>query len=149
MRAPVRRLWVLAGLVCLVAVLSGCLTAEVKSASAALDAARAAGKDRECPTEFAAAEDLVRRAELLCNQCKPSEANALAAEAMGKINALCPAKVVAAPPPAPAPQPVTTPPPPSAAPPTASLTANPGTVDAGGCSELTWSATNSSSVMID
>ena len=148
MRAPVRRLWVLAGLVCLVAVLSGCLTAEVKSASAALDAARAAGKATECPNEFAAAEDLVRRAELLCNQCKPSEANALAAEAMGKINALCPAKVVAAPPPAPAPAPVTTPPP-TSAPPTASLSANPGTVDAGGCAELTWSATNSSSVMID
>src|SRR5262245_17908477 len=148
MRVPLLRLMVLAGLVCAVSILSGCLTAEVKSASAALEAARAAGKATECPTEFAAAEDLVMRAEKLCNSCKPSEANALAADAMGKINALCPAKVVAAPPPAPAPEPVRTLPP-TSAPPTASLSANPGTVDAGGCAELTWSATNSSSVMID
>ena len=149
MRAPSSRFFVLLGLVCVLAILGGCLTAEVKSASAALEQARSAGKDKECPSDFAAAEDLVKRAELLCNQCKPSEANNLAAEAMARINGLCPAKPAAAPAPAPAPapQPVTTPPP--SAPPTASLSANPGTVDAGGCAELTWSATNSSSVMID
>ncbi len=88
MRVPRHRFWILAGLVCVLAVLSGCVTAEVKSASEALEAARSAGKDKECPSEFAAAEDLVLRAKLLCNQCKPSEANTLAADAMGKIQGL-------------------------------------------------------------
>ena len=144
MRAPLRRLWVLSGLLCLAAVMSGCLTAEVKSASAALDAARAAGKDRECPNEFAAAEDLVKRAEMLCNQCKPSEANSLAGDALAKINALCPAKpVVAAP--APAPEPA----PPPAASPTVSLSAVPNSIDEGKCTTLSWTATNATSASID
>lgn len=152
MRARLIRSSALAALVCALVVLTGCLTAEVKSADAALESARAAGKDKQCPNEFAAAEDLVHRAKLLCNQCNPGQANAVAADAMAKINALCPAKPT--PPPAPAPVAVPppaapTPPPPSAPAPTASLNANPGNVDAGACSELTWSATNSSSVMID
>jgi outer membrane protein OmpA-like peptidoglycan-associated protein len=139
-----------AGLVCVLAVLSGCVTAEVKSASAALEAARSAGKATECPGPFAEAEDLVKRAELLCNQCKPSEANALAAEAMGKIQALCPAVAVAAPAPAPAPAPTRTPPPPAAEPaPTISISASPSSVVAGSCATLTWSTTNATSVTID
>ena len=144
MRVPRHRFWILAGLVCVLAVLSGCVTAEVKSASEALEAARSAGKDKECPSEFATAEDLVLRAKLLCNQCKPSEANTLAADAMGKIQGLCPAKAVAAPPPAPEP-----PPPPPAPAPTISISANPSSIDQGACSNLTWSATNATSVSID
>ena len=89
MRARPLRFLALGALVCVLAVLVACVTAEVKSARAALEAARAAGKANQCPTEFAAAEDLVRRAELLCNQCKPGEANALAADAMSNLAILC------------------------------------------------------------
>jgi OmpA-OmpF porin, OOP family len=142
MRARPRFL-ALAGLVCVLAVLVGCVTAEVKSARSALEAARAAGKDKECPAQFQAAEDLVRRAELLCNQCKPGEANALAADAMSKINALCPAKP-APPPPAPA-----APPPPAEPAPTVSLTASLSALDAGACTNLNWSTSNATSVSID
>jgi OmpA-OmpF porin, OOP family len=142
MRVPLLRFLVLAGLVCTLGVLSGCITAEVKSASAALEQARSAGKDRQCPSDFAAAEDLVNRAELLCNQCKPSEANALAAEAMTRINALCPKPVAA-----PSPEPIRTPPPAPA--PTVSLTAVPNSIDEGKCTTLTWTATNATSVSID
>jgi OmpA-OmpF porin, OOP family len=142
MRARPRFL-ALAGLVCVLAVLVGCVTAEVKSARSALEAARAAGKDKECPAQFQAAEDLVRRAELLCNQCKPGEANALAADAMGKINALCPAKP-APPPPAPA-----APPPPAEPAPTVSLTASLSSLDAGACTNLNWSTSNATTVSID
>jgi outer membrane protein OmpA-like peptidoglycan-associated protein len=151
MRFPLLRSSVVAGLLCVLAVLSGCVTAEVKSASAALETARTAGKATECPAQFAEAEDLVKRAELLCNQCKPSEANALAAEAMGKIQALCPAKVVAAPPPAPAPAPapVQTPSPPAAPAATVSLSASPASITEGGCSTLTWSSTGATSIRID
>jgi outer membrane protein OmpA-like peptidoglycan-associated protein len=130
--------------VCVLAVLVGCVTAEVKSARSALEAARAAGKDKECPAQFQAAEDLVRRAELLCNQCKPGEANALAADASGKINALCPAKPAPPPPPAPA-----APPPPSEPAPTVSLTASLSSLDAGACTNLNWSTSNATSVSID
>jgi outer membrane protein OmpA-like peptidoglycan-associated protein len=147
MRARPLRSMALAGLVCVLAILVGCVTAEVKSARSALEAARAAGKDKECPAQFQAAEDLVRRAELLCNQCKPGEANALAADAMSKINALCPAKAAPAPPPAPATPP---PPPPPAEPaPTVSLTASLSSLDAGACTNLNWSTSNATSVSID
>jgi hypothetical protein len=55
------------GAASLLVVLVGCTTAEVRSASAAVEAARAAGKDKECPSEFEAAESLVSRAKALCN----------------------------------------------------------------------------------
>src|SRR4029450_10652918 len=142
MRARPRFL-ALAGLVCVLAVLVGCVTAEVKSARSALEAARAAGKEKEGPAQSQAAEDLVRRAELLCNQCKPGEANALAADAMGKINALCPAKPAPPPPPAPAA------PPPSEPAPPLSLPASLPSLDAGACTNLNWSPTNATSVSID
>ena len=144
MRARSLRFLALAGLVCVLAVLVACVTAEVKSARAALEAARSAGKDKECPAQFQAAEDLVRRAELLCNQCKPGEANALAADAQSKISALCPAKPAPPPPPAPA-----APPPPSEPAPTVSLTASLSSLDAGACTNLNWTTTNATSVSID
>src|SRR5262245_62244219 len=147
MRARPLRSLALVGLVSILAVLVGCVSAQTRSARAALEKARADGKANQCPAEFAAAEDTVRRAELLCNQCKPGEADAVAADAMSKINALCPPKVVAAPPPPPAP--VTTPPPPSEPAPTISISASPSTIDAGACATLTWSTTNATSVSID
>ena len=146
MRARPLRSLALVGLVCILAVLVGCVSAQTKSARAALEKARADGKANQCPTEFAAAEDLVRRAELLCNQCKPGEADAVAADAISKINALCPPKVVAAPPPPPAPAP---PPPPAEPAPTVSLTASLSSLDAGACTNLNWSTTNATSVSID
>jgi OmpA-OmpF porin, OOP family len=144
MRAHLLRLSALAVLVGAVAVVSGCVTAEVKSASQALEAARSAGKDKECPPDFQAAADLVANAERLCNQCKPQEANALAAEAKTKISALCPAKAAPPEPPRPAP-----PPPPAAPAATVSLSASPTSLDQGGCTTLTWSSTNATSVTID
>jgi outer membrane protein OmpA-like peptidoglycan-associated protein len=125
----------------LLLVFTGCYTAEVRSAQSAIDAARQAGKDKECPSEFDAADQMVKRAEALCQTCQTKEANALAADAMGKIQGLCPAKAVVAPP--------APPPPPSAPSPTASLSASPSSVDSGGCSTLTWSTSNSSSTSID
>ena len=132
-------------LACVLGILVGCATAEVKSASAALEAARKAGKEQQCPSEFHAVEEMVRQAEALCQVCKTQEANALANDALAKANALCPAK----PTPPPAPEPVRTPPPPAAAVPTVSLSASPSSVEAGGCANLNWSTTNALSTSID
>ncbi len=144
MRANRRNLLIQCALAASLVVLVGCsITKETKSAMAAIDSARAAGKDKECPAEFRAAEDLVLRAQALCHQCKPAEANALANEALAKANALCPKPVVAAPAPAPAPEVVRVPAP------TASLSASPTSVEAGSCATLTWSTSNATSVSID
>ncbi len=132
------------GLLGVLSVLVGCVTAEVKSAQQAVEAARAAGKDKQCPNDFAAAQQQVQQAASLCQQCKTQEANALAAEAMAKLNALCPAKPT--PPPAPAPTPA---PPPSAPAPTVSLSAASTSIEQGACTNLTWSTTNASSVTIE
>ena len=146
MRPRVLKSVFLAALVCVLGVLTACITPEVKSAASAVDAARKAGKDKECPADFAAAESLVKQAEALCNSCKTAEANALAADAMAKTSALCPAT----PKPAPAPAPVRTPtPPPAAAGPTASLSAASSTIDAGACTSLNWSTSNASNVAVD
>ena len=90
------------GAVGMLVVFVGCYTAQVRSAADAVEAARKAGKDKECPGDFDAAEQMVKRAKALCQTCQTKEANALAADAMAKINGLCPAKVggrSAAPPP--------------------------------------------------
>jgi outer membrane protein OmpA-like peptidoglycan-associated protein len=88
-------------------------------ADQALNAARTAGKDKECPAEFNAAKDLVDKAYETYMACNNKGAIAMAEDAMGKIKALCPAKPVAEMkpepkpvPPAPAPKPAPTPPPP-------------------------------------
>ncbi len=97
------------------------------SADRALDEARNAGKDKECPTEFNAAKDMVDKAYETYMACRDKEAIAMANEATAKIKALCPAKPVAEvkpepkpepapPPPAPEPMPTPPPPPPSAEP---------------------------------
>jgi OmpA-OmpF porin, OOP family len=146
MRANRRNLLIQSALAAMLVVLVGCsMTKETKSAMAALDSARAAGKDKQCPAEFRAAEDLVLRAQALCHQCKPAEADALAREALAKANDLCPKPVAAAPAPAPAPAPEVV----RVPAPTVSLSASPTSVDAGSCATLTWSTSNATSVTID
>jgi len=83
---------------------------ELPAAERAVEAARASGKDRECPDEFKAAEKLMNDAYATYWACRTQEAIAMANDAASRANALCPKKVEAPPPPpppaAPAPQPV-------------------------------------------
>ena len=69
--------------------------APLVKADQALDEARRAGKDRECPAEFNAAKDMVDKAYDVYYACHTQEAIGMANEAIGKIKALCPAKPVA------------------------------------------------------
>ena len=87
-------------------------------ADEALNQARAAGKDKECPEEFNAAKAMVDKAYEIYMACRDKEAIAMANDAIGKIKALCPPKPVveAKPEPKPEPAPVPPPPPPAAEP---------------------------------
>src|SRR4030066_2435464 len=85
---------------------------ELPAAERAVEAARAAGKDKECPAEFAAAEKMKNEAYDIYLACRTAEAIAKANEATARANALCPRKGEA---PKPAPVGVA-PPPPAAAP---------------------------------
>src|SRR5215813_7683420 len=117
---------------------------ELPAATRAIEAARAAGRDRECPAEFAAALKLKDDAYALYYSCHTKEAIAMANEAIAKANALCP-RVAAPAPPAPS-----APPPPPAAPaPTISLTAGSGTINEGSCTNLSWTTSNARSASID
>ena len=84
---------------------------ELVQADRALDEARAAGKDKECPAEFNAAKDMVDKAYEVYMACHTQEAIDMAKDAIGKIKALCPLKPVAVikPEPAPVPAPVAQP----------------------------------------
>ena len=64
-------------------------------AARALDEARMAGKDKECPAEFNDAKDMVDKTYETYMACNTQEAIDMAQEAIGKIKALCPAKPVA------------------------------------------------------
>jgi outer membrane protein OmpA-like peptidoglycan-associated protein len=81
------------------------------NADQALDEARAAGKDKECPEEFNALKDQVDKAYEVYMACHDQEAIDMAQDAIDKIKALCPPKPVAevkpevVPPPAPKPEP--------------------------------------------
>jgi outer membrane protein OmpA-like peptidoglycan-associated protein len=90
------------------------------NADRALDEARAAGKDKECPEEFNALKDQVDKAYEVYMACRTQEAIDMANKAIAEIKALCPAKPVAEmkpePTPVPAPVPEATPPPPPPAP---------------------------------
>ena len=66
--------------------------APLVKADQALDAARMAGKDRECPAEYNAAKDDVDKAYAVYYACRTQEAIDMANEAIRKIEALCPAK---------------------------------------------------------
>jgi len=120
---------------------------ELPAADRAVEAARTAGKDRECPAEFQAADKMRRDAWDTYKACRTREAIAKANEATAQANALCPKKAMPAPPPPPPPPPVVVPPPPSA--PTVSLSANPASIVEGKCSTLTWSSSNATGATID
>jgi OmpA-OmpF porin, OOP family len=62
---------------------------ELPEADRAIEAARRAGKERECPAEFKAAEDLMNQAYVVYAACHTDEAIAMAMEATAKANALC------------------------------------------------------------
>jgi peptidoglycan-associated lipoprotein len=133
----------LAALLFLVSAFVGCsYPKEVITANEAVEAARQAGKDKQCPDEFMAAEKMKNEAYALCKTCDTTKAIALANEATARLNALCPAKPVAVAA-VPAPAPVTAPAP------TVSLSASPSSVQAGQCATLTWSSTNATGVTID
>lgn len=71
---------------------------ELQQADRAVEAARVAGKDTQCPAEYKAAKDLKDEAYSVYAACRTKEAIAMAKEAMAKVNALCPAVAVAEPP---------------------------------------------------
>ena len=74
----------------------GCsLPKELITANDAVEAARKAGKDKECPKEFSAAESMKNEAYAICKPCDQAKAIALANEATARVNGLCPAKPVA------------------------------------------------------
>jgi len=117
---------------------------ELPAAERAVEAARAAGKDKECPAEFQAAEKAKNEAYEIYWSCRTKEGIAKANEASAMAKALCPPK--------PVPMMVPPPPPPPPAPvmaPTVSLSANPPAVDAGKCTTLFWSSENASGASID
>jgi peptidoglycan-associated lipoprotein len=109
---------------------------ELPAAERSISAARAAGKDRECPAEFQAAERLKDAAYEIYWAGRTKEAIARADEAADRVTALCPKRVEA---------PRAAPPPP----PTVSLSANPPTIQAGQCSTLTWSSTDATAAAIE
>jgi outer membrane protein OmpA-like peptidoglycan-associated protein len=104
---------------------------EFPAAGRAVEAARQAGKDRECPDEFRAAEKMKNDAYDTYDACHTQEGIAMAIEAANRANGLCP-RAVAPPPPAPS----------------VSLSANPAAIQQGQCTTLTWSSTNASSASI-
>ena len=79
---------------------------ELPAADRAVEAARAAGKDKECPAEFAAAEKMKNDAYDIYLSCRTEEGIAKANQAAAVANGLCPRKVEA-----PKPVPVAPPPP--------------------------------------
>jgi outer membrane protein OmpA-like peptidoglycan-associated protein len=137
----------MAVLLLLVSVLVGCAgyPKELTVAEQAVQSARQAGKDKDCPDEFNAAEKMKNDAVAMCKPCHRDEAIALAIAATKKANGLCqnPRIAKVEPTPAPAPKPAPVPPP------TVSLSANPHSIQKGQCSSLTWSSSNTTSVTID
>jgi len=75
-------------------------------ADEALNAAKTAGKDKECPEEFKAAKGMVDKSYETYMACLDIEAIAMAEDAIGKIRALCPPKPVVEMKPGPTPAPV-------------------------------------------
>ncbi len=59
-------------------------------ADRALEEARMAGKDKQCPAEFDAAKNMVDKTYEIYMACHTQEAMDMAREAIGKIKALCP-----------------------------------------------------------
>lgn len=109
---------------------------ELPAADRALEAARAAGKDKECPDAYKYAEKMKDNAYKTYWECRTQEAIAQANEAAAMARRLCPE----------VPYPTAVPPP---ARPAVTLSANPSVVEEGKCATLRWDAENASSVAID
>jgi outer membrane protein OmpA-like peptidoglycan-associated protein len=105
---------------------------ELPAAERAVEAARKAGKDQECPEEFKAVAKMKDAAYETYWACRTNEAIAMANDAASRANALCPKKAAKAP-----------------AAPTVSLSASPAAIVQGKCATLTWSSANASSASID
>ena len=116
---------------------------ELVTANEAVENARKAGKDKECPNEFAAVEAMKNEAYAICKPCDQAKAIALANQATDRAALLCPAKPA---PPAFEAKPAPAPKAPAA---TASISASPASITEGQCSTLRWGTTNASSVSID
>jgi outer membrane protein OmpA-like peptidoglycan-associated protein len=67
---------------------------ELVDADRALKEARAAGKDKECPEDFKAVENMVNKAFETYRSCRTKEAIEMAKDATNKAKALCPGKPV-------------------------------------------------------
>jgi OOP family OmpA-OmpF porin len=145
------------GLILLLGVFSGCAGREfapknqvwyyhneLPAADRAVEAARAAGKDKECPGDFAAAEKMKKDAYEAYWACRTDEGIAKAKEATARANALCPKKAEA-----PKPPPVMAAPPPPPPAPTVSISADPGTIVQGKCAKLAWSSKGATTASID
>jgi OOP family OmpA-OmpF porin len=104
---------------------------ELPAAERAVEAARKAGKDRECPEEFKAVEKRKNNAYEVYWACRTNEAIAMANDAAARANTLCPKKAAVVPAP------------------TVSISASPAAIQHGGCTTLTWSSANASSASID
>jgi outer membrane protein OmpA-like peptidoglycan-associated protein len=76
---------------------------EMVQADNDLAAARAAGKDRECPDEFNASKATIDNAYEVYMTCRTEDAIELAKKSIEMTKALCPQKYVAPPPPPPPP----------------------------------------------
>lgn len=107
---------------------------ELQEADRAVEAARKAGKDAQCPAEFRAAEAAKNNAYDVFRACKTEEGAALAKQATAKANALCPPVAVA-------------PPPPPAAP-SVYLNIIPGSVLKGESAKMTWTSQNADECVI-
>lgn len=126
---------------------------EMQEADRAVEAARAAGKDKQCPAEFKDAEAAKDKAYDVFRACFTEEGAALAKQATAKVNALCPAAPPAPAPKAPEPPPVpkVVPPAPAPAPPaapTAAITVVPATVVKGQTATLSWKSQNATGCTI-
>jgi outer membrane protein OmpA-like peptidoglycan-associated protein len=142
---------VILGLVCVVGFLVGCAGMEhmpggkyflyhneMVAARNAVEAARRAGKDKECPAEFQAVEKLKKDAFATYDACHTAQAIAMANDVVARANALCP-KVEAPKAVAPA----------AAAPVIVSFSAASSSVEQGKCTTLTWTSQNATSTSID
>jgi outer membrane protein OmpA-like peptidoglycan-associated protein len=128
------------------ATLVGCVgecPVELKNADKAIADARAAGKDKDCPEQFKAAERLKIAAFEMCQHCDSAKAKAIANEALAKTAALCPPR------PTPVPAPVAVVVPPAIPPVTVTLAATPASIKEGECSTLAWTTANAASASID
>ena len=150
------------GVLCMASLMSGCAGREfapkhqvwyyhkeLPAADRAVEAARSAGKDKECPAEFQAAEKARNDAYDIYLSCRTKEGIAKANEATALANGLCPRKAEAPAPQPPPPAPIPPPPPPAPAAPSVSLAASPSSVDQGKCSTLKWTSENASSASIE